>query len=68
MKLLQLFVICCVLFLSACDSEPRARQAKFYAFGTEVDVSLFDVDAETADTTIDILEQTFSSVNNTWHA
>ena len=68
MKIFHLALICCVVFLSACDSEPRARQAKFYAFGTEIDVSLYDVDEQTADNTIDVLEKSFSSVNNTWHA
>ncbi|PHS30543.1 MAG: thiamine biosynthesis protein ApbE [Methylophaga sp.] len=68
MKIMPLLLICCVLILSACDSEPRARQAKFYAFGTEIDISLYDVDQETANNTIGILEQTFSNINNTWHA
>jgi thiamine biosynthesis lipoprotein len=57
-----------MLVLTACDNEPRARQATFYAFGTEVDVSLFGVDDLTANSTVDVLEQTFSSVNDTWHA
>ena len=68
MKLIPLLVLCFALFLSACDSEPRARQAKFYAFGTEIDVSLYDVDEATANSTIDVLEQSFSNVNTTWHA
>ncbi len=68
MKIFPLALICCVLLLSACDSEPRARQAKFYAFGTEIDVSLYDVDEQTADNTVDALELSFSKVNNTWHA
>jgi thiamine biosynthesis lipoprotein len=57
-----------MLSLQACDSEPQARQAKFYAFATEIDVSLFGVDAETANSTVEVLEQSFSNVNNTWHA
>ncbi|MFW5427323.1 MAG: FAD:protein FMN transferase [Methylophagaceae bacterium] len=68
MKIFPLILVCFTLFLSACDSEPRARQAKFYAFGTEIDISLYDVDEETADNTIDVLEKTFSNINNTWHA
>ncbi|MDQ7072542.1 MAG: FAD:protein FMN transferase [Gammaproteobacteria bacterium] len=68
MKIIPLLLIICMLFLSACDSEPRARQAKFYAFNTEISISLFDVDEETANSTISVLEQTFSNVNNTWHA
>lgn len=68
MKLSTLFLVCFTLFLSACDSEPQTRQAKFFAFGTEIDVSLYDVDAETANKTIDVLELAFSNVNNDWHA
>ncbi len=68
MKIIPLLLICCSLLLSACDSEPRARQAKFYAFGTEIDISLFGTNEQTANDTVDVLEQTFSNVNNTWHA
>ncbi|MDH5358484.1 MAG: FAD:protein FMN transferase [Gammaproteobacteria bacterium] len=68
MKFFQILSLCCVIFLSACNNEPQTRQAKFYAFGTEIDVSLFGVDAETADNTLEVLEQSFSNVNNTWHA
>lgn len=56
------------LLASACGDSERARQAKFYAFGTEIDVSLYGVDAETADKTVDALEQAFNNVNDTWHA
>ncbi len=68
MKFAPLLVLCSILFLSGCDSEPRARQAKFYAFGTQIDVSLYNVDEATANSTIDVLEQSFSDVNTTWHA
>ena len=68
MKFFPLLALCFTLFLSACDSEPRARQAKFYAFGTQIDVSLYDVDEDTANKTIDVLEKSFSGVNTTWHA
>jgi thiamine biosynthesis lipoprotein len=67
MKLIPLLLIL-ITFLASCDSEPQARQAKFYAFGTEIDVSLFDVTEEAANNTIDVLETSFSKVNNTWHA
>lgn len=68
MKLTLPFIILILLGVSACDSSPETRQAKFYAFGTEVDVSLYDVSSETANSTIDVLELAFSNVNNTWHA
>jgi len=68
MKLTRLLFICTALFLSGCDSEPQTRQAKFFAFGTEIDVSLYDVDTEIANNTVDVLNQTFSNVNDDWHA
>ena len=68
MKLTSLLLICLSLILSGCDSEPQTRQGKFFAFGTEIDVSLYDVDEEIANNTISVLEQSFSSVNDDWHA
>jgi len=65
-RLSILFVF--IFLLSACDSEPRARQAKFYAFGTEIDVSLYNVDEDTADNTIALLEASFDNSNHLWHA
>lgn len=62
------FLLLLTILLSACDNEPRARQAKFYAFGTEIDVSLYNVDESVASNTVELLEQSFSNVNNTWHA
>lgn len=66
--LLRLLFLSLFLLLAACSDSDRARQAKFYAFGTEIDVSLYGVDATTADTTIEALEQAFAYTNNTWHA
>jgi len=68
MKLTSLLLICLSLVLSGCDSDPQTRQGKFFAFGTEIDVSLYDVDEELANNTISVLEQSFSSVNDDWHA
>ena len=68
MKLTSLFLIFFSLVLSGCDSEPQTRQGKFFAFGTEIDVSLYDVDEDVADKTIDVLEEAFSNVNDDWHA
>jgi len=65
-RLLLLLVL--FTLISACGDSDRARQAKFYAFGTEIDVSLYGVDNQTAENTVDALENTFNNVNNTWHA
>ncbi len=58
-----------LVLLTACHhpDEP-AIQAKFYAFGTEIDISLWGVDADTANKTVAVLEASFANVNNTWHA
>lgn len=58
----------CLFILTACDTESGARQAKFYAFGTEIDVSLYDVSEETAKATVVDLEASFSDIDETWHA
>lgn len=67
MKLFPLLLIFSLL-LSACNNSGQAQQARFYAFGTEIDVSLYGVDADTAVKTVDVLEQAFNQVNDTWHA
>ncbi|MCC5795771.1 MAG: FAD:protein FMN transferase [Methylophaga sp.] len=64
--LLTLFLL--TALLSGCGEPERALQAKFLAFGTEVDVSLYGVSAEKAAETIEVLESSFAAVNNTWHA
>lgn len=69
MTLFRLFLLACLLSLTACGNDgEKALQAKFDAFGTEIDVSLYGVDEATADKTVTLLEDSFSSVNNTWHA
>lgn len=66
-KLISLFLI--ISFLTACsDDQDRARQAKFFAYGTEIDVSLFGVDEATALNTIEALESAFNAVDDRWHA
>ena len=64
----SLLLIIGLCVLTACGDKDRALQAKFYAFGTEIDVSLYGVDQDAAAKTIDALEQSFSDVNDLWHA
>lgn len=68
MILLRISLLSCLLLLSGCGSDDKALQAKFDAFGTEIDVSLYGVDEAIADKTVALLEESFSTVNNTWHA
>ncbi|MCX4188137.1 FAD:protein FMN transferase [Methylophaga sp. OBS4] len=68
MKITSIILLLCCLMLTACGDQDGARQAKFYAFGTEIDVSIYGVDAATAENTVDSLQQTFANVNDTWHA
>lgn len=58
----------CLAIFTACDNEPGVRQAKFYAFGTEIDVSLYGVSEQVAKGTVSALESSFSDVNDNWHA
>ena len=55
MKLFPLLLILVALLTACGEPQESARQAKFYAFGTEIDVSLYGVDAETAEKTVDAL-------------
>src|SRR5690554_2007686 len=64
----SLLLVIGLSLLTACNDSDRALQAKFFAFGTEIDVSLYGVDEATAAKTIDALEQSFSDVNDLWHA
>lgn len=69
MILVRFFLLACLLTLTACNGDDdKALQAKFDAFGTEIDVSLYGTDEATADKTVALLEQSFSGVNDTWHA
>jgi len=68
MILLRLILLSLVITLAGCSDDDRARQAKFYAFGTEIDVSLFGVDEATAGNTVETLETAFNHTNDTWHA
>jgi len=57
-----------ISFLTACSEPERAQQARFYAFGTEIDISLFGVDQQAAANTVEALEASFERTNALWHA
>jgi len=68
MRLITSIVITLSLFLTGCGAEPGVKQAKLYAFGTEINISIYGVDDDTANNTLSTLEHSFSNVNKTWHA
>ncbi|MCX4189529.1 FAD:protein FMN transferase [Methylophaga sp. OBS3] len=53
--------------LTACGEQP-AQSTKIYAFGTEIDISIYGEDDEKFELTIGQLEETFNGVNDLWHA
>lgn len=61
------FILLSLSLLAAC-SEPPAQTAKIYAFGTEIDISIYGEDKATFEQAVGQLEATFSDVNNLWHA
>jgi thiamine biosynthesis lipoprotein len=68
MRNLIFCLLLCTFIVTGCADSDRARQAKFYAFGTEIDISIYGVNAEVANKTVGALETSFTNVNNTWHA
>lgn len=66
MRLISIILLSLSL-LTACSEEP-AQTTKIYAFGTEIDISIYGEDKATFERTISQLEETFSEVNNLWHA
>ncbi|HET8806988.1 MAG TPA: FAD:protein FMN transferase [Methylophaga sp.] len=60
-------ILLCLCLLTACGEQP-AQTAKIYAFGTEIDISIYGEDEATFERAVSQLEETFSDVNNLWHA
>lgn len=69
MRLHRFLLLLTFSLLMACTNQEQSTQhAKFYAFGTEIEISLWGIDEATANNTVATLEAGFSNVNNTWHA
>ncbi len=64
---LMSFILLSLLLLAACGEQP-AKTTKIYAFGTEIDISIYGEDEATFERAVSQLEETFSDVNNLWHA
>ena len=66
MRLISLILLSLSL-LTACGEQP-AQTAKIYAFGTEIDISIYGENEATFEHAVSQLEATFSDVNDLWHA
>ncbi|AFJ03325.1 Thiamin biosynthesis lipoprotein ApbE [Methylophaga frappieri] len=65
MRLILLWVS--LVLLTACQ-DSTTQQAKIFAFGTEIDISIYNEDRATFEQAITDLETTFTGVNDLWHA
>lgn len=61
------FILISLSLLTACGEQP-AQTTKIYAFGTEIDISIHGEDEATFERVVSQLEDTFSGVNDLWHA
>lgn len=64
---LMSFILLSLFLLTACGEQP-AKTTKIYAFGTEIDISIYGEEKATFERAVSQLEETFSDVNNLWHA
>lgn len=64
---LMSFILLSLFLLTACGEQP-AQTTKIYAFGTEIDISIYGEEKATFERAVSQLEETFSDVNNLWHA
>jgi thiamine biosynthesis lipoprotein len=56
-----------LVILSACHSTIREYKETFFVFGTIVDVTLYDVDAQTAANAFSVLNDDFQRMHRMWH-
>lgn len=56
------------LLLAACERQPTEQKAQFFVFGTVLEVTLFAVDAATADDAFGALQADFAAAHRDWHA
>ncbi|WP_455218287.1 FAD:protein FMN transferase [Kaarinaea lacus] len=56
-----------LLGLSACNSKPQEHRETLLIFGTLVDITLYDVDDETAARAITALKNDFDKMHEMWH-
>jgi len=57
------------LCLTACSQkEKTAFHDQFFAFGTLIDITLYDVDSQQAEALVSQIQQRFASLHTRWHA
>lgn len=56
-----------LLILSACHSTAKEYKETFLVFGTIVDITLYDVDAQTAANAFSVLNDDFQRMHRMWH-
>ena len=54
------------LFLSACEKEPEQYNYSIFAFGTLIDITLYDVDKNQAQTAFEQLQKDFDHYQQEW--
>lgn len=59
-------LFCATLFLSGCDRPVKQHQYTIFAFGTLIDISLYDVDKKQADAAFAQLQKNFDRYHNDW--
>ncbi|MHB8472948.1 MAG: FAD:protein FMN transferase [Gammaproteobacteria bacterium] len=65
---IRIFFVGLLLLLSACSREAPLRHSQFLAFGTLVEITLYDVDEATAQRAEQAIEQDFQRWDRDWHA
>lgn len=69
MNLNRTAILFLVVILAACTaSKPPLYRYEFFAFGTVIELTVYGVDATTAERAYDQLVNDFNYMHNTWHA
>ena len=63
-----IFLLVLCLFISACEQRPQVYQQQVLALGTLVDISIYDVDDETAAKAVAAVSNKMEAIHHDWHA
>ena len=56
----------CTIFLSGCEKSAQQYDYSIFAFGTLIDISLYDIDKKQAETAFEILQKDFDRYHQHW--